>query len=353
MNKRYVIVGAGLAGSTCALLLRRAGCDVVLLERGDAKAKSKLCGGLMTPRSIALAESLFGAERVDGLFGRDFSNMLCVTQKHETMLNGIRMRSLHRKDLDDLVLNIYLDEGGQLRDRCTLKDIDASRKLVFGHDSQGTPFELHYDCLIAADGALSAVRKAIFGALPRAALCLEADVAANPVQPLTMLYSSDLKGYCWYIPRGEGAGAKANVGCVSYGGGASLDDELKGFAASMGVTYEKRRGAFLPTGGDICLRDGDVFFIGDASGLVCPPTGEGIYYALASARLLAQALTSSASFEKLMEPHVRDVSTQFKRRDLFFSARFINMSLGAAEHTPYGTERAIKFALKHFAGFGD
>lgn len=353
MNKRYVIVGAGLAGTTCALLLGRAGCDVVLLERGDAKAKSKLCGGLMTPRSIALAESLFGAQHVNELFGREFSNMLCITQKHQTMLNGISMKSLCRKDFDDLVLNMYLSEGGQLRDRCAVKDVDASRKLVFGRDEQGIPFELGYDFLIAADGALSAVRKALFGTLPRAALCLEADVVANPAQPFTMLYSGDLKGYCWYIPRGEGAGAKANVGCVTYDGDASLDDALKDFAASMGVAYERRRGAFLPTGGDVCLQKDGVFFIGDASGLVCPPTGEGIYYALASARLLAHALTSNASFEKLMEPHTRIVASQFRRRDLFFSARFINMSLGTAEHTPYGAERAIKFALKHFAGFGD
>ncbi len=36
----YLIVGGGLAGSTCAYLLKQAGCDVMLVERLDVETKS-------------------------------------------------------------------------------------------------------------------------------------------------------------------------------------------------------------------------------------------------------------------------------------------------------------------------
>ncbi len=344
-----LVVGGGLAGCACALRLKRRGAAVTLIERHDLQSKSKLCGGLMTPRSIALAQELFGA-RLEPLFGLDFGEMLCVTGKRETMLHGLELRSLHRKDLDDLAMGLCLEAGVAVFDNCELKDIDVPGRTAIAERSSGERLEFSYDALVAADGALSAIRRLFTGAATPGVLSLEAEVEANPSQPLTMLYDARLHGYCWYIPRGMGRDAKANVGCVSYVG-AKLDEVLAAFAQRVGVSYAERRGAFIPTGEGVLLQHGDVRFVGDASGLICPVTGEGIYYALASAKACAYSIETGASYSCLMDEHVRTVDRELKTRELFYSKRFIDVSLGAATRTPYGAERAIKFALKHFASF--
>lgn len=350
MNRRYVIVGGGLAGATCAYMLAQAGRKAVLLERQDIARKAKLCGGLMTPRSIGLAEQIFGKQQLDALFRQSFDEMLCITEKHEVLLKDVSLKSVVRRELDDMVLSSFVKLGGMFIDRCDVKDVDFDNKLVIAKHG-GADRLIPYDVLIAADGAISAVRKLQGGRTPMAALSLEAEVEAKPGKPLTMLYDSGLHGYCWYIPRGEKPGSSANIGCVSYGGDADLDEHLHRFASRMGVAYKTRRGAFIPTGGDICLERDGVYYLGDASGLICPPTGEGIYYALLTAERLFQSLTCGLEYPRLMRDAKREVERQYKTRDTFFSKRFMDTALTAADHTPYGTQRAIRFALKHFAGF--
>lgn len=350
MDKSYVIVGGGLAGATCAYMLTQAGRKVTLLERQSADSKSKLCGGLMTPRSMKLARQIFGSQKVDALFRQSFSEMLCITGKHEVMLENVSLKSVIRREFDDMALASFIEYGGELCDRCDVKHIDFKKKIIVAKRA-GAEQLIPYDVLIAADGALSTVRKLQCERFPMAVLSLETEVEAVAGQPLTMLYDASLHGYCWYIPRGIKPGSSANIGCVSYGGAADLDERLHHFAARENVTYKTRRGAFIPTGGDICLERDGVFYLGDASGLICPPTGEGIYYALLTAERLFQALTCDLSYPRLLRDAKREVERQYKMRDTFFSKRFMDAALTAADHTPYGTQRAVRFALKHFAGF--
>ncbi|MCR4705901.1 MAG: FAD-dependent monooxygenase [Lachnospiraceae bacterium] len=55
-----LIIGAGLAGATLGFLLRQAGKDVLMLELLDVKEKDKLCGGLMTGRTVLQFDEIFG-----------------------------------------------------------------------------------------------------------------------------------------------------------------------------------------------------------------------------------------------------------------------------------------------------
>ena len=51
-STQYLIIGAGLAGSVLAFLLRRSGSEVILAELSDTKSKDKLCGGIMLDSAI-------------------------------------------------------------------------------------------------------------------------------------------------------------------------------------------------------------------------------------------------------------------------------------------------------------
>ena len=52
-----------------------------------------------------------------------------------------------------------------------------------------------------------------------------------------------------------------------------------------------------------------------------------------------------------MQPVVTEIRRQYKLRGLFFDTRFMHCGIKLADATPYGAERAVKFALRHFAGY--
>lgn len=341
----YLIVGAGLAGSTCAYLLRKAGCDVVLLERLDVSKKAKLCAGLVTPRAMRELDIIFD-KWSNKLVKSRFTSMRCDAAGITVDLDRIRMCSVERRELDAFALDAFRDCGGELVDRFHVRAIDFDQHRLEGTRGAEPQEPFAYGTLIAADGALSYVRKALTGSTPDAILSLETTVASIGA-PLTMDYEDGFIGYSWYAPCGDGA----KLGCCAYAGEPDLDARLRSFAEQMGVEYETRRGAFIPTGSDVLLERNGVCFLGDAASLICPPSGEGIYHALHSARMLARALVNKASYHALMQPIVTEIRRQYKLRNLFFDTRFMRCGIKLADATPYGAERAVKFALRHFAGY--
>lgn len=272
--------------------------------------------------------------------------MHCLAAGISVDLHEIQMCSVERRELDAYVLGAFRDCGGELVDRFHVRAIDFDQHRLEGTRG-GEPQEpFAYSTLIAADGALSHVRKALTGRPPDAILSLEATVA-NTGAPLTMCYEDGFIGYSWYAPCGD----VAKLGCCAYADDSDLDARLRAFAGQMGVDYDRRRGAFIPTGSDVLLERDGVYFLGDAASLIAPPSGEGIYHALHSARMLARALVNKASYRALMQPVVTEIRRQYKLRALFFDTRFMRCGIKLADATPYGAERAVKFALRHFAGY--
>lgn len=272
--------------------------------------------------------------------------MHCLAAGINVDLHEIQMRSVERRELDAYALGAFRDCGGELVDRFHVRAIDFDQHRLEG-TRDGEPQEsFAYSTLIAADGALSYVRKTLTGRPPDAILSLEAAVA-NTGAPLIMCYEDGFIGYSWYAPCGD----VAKLGCCAYAGDSDLDARLRAFAGQMGVEYDRRRGAFIPTGSDVLLERDGVYFLGDAASLIAPPSGEGIYHALHSARMLAHALVNKASYRALMQPVVTEIRHQYKLRALFFDTRFMRCGIKLADATPYGAERAVKFALRHFAGY--
>ena len=346
MKTDILIIGAGLAGCTCAYLLAEAGYDVTLLERTNLQNKSKLCAGLIPPRAESLLVSIFG-ERVEELFKERFDTLVCVAGDHRETVHGISMKSLLRNELDSLAASSARDAGANVVDRFFLHRIDFENCIMRGANEDRRPFELEYRILVGADGAVSQVRRLSSGVKPHAALSLEAEVPNNGAS-LTIACRKGLRGYSWFAPVGD----VAKIGCVSYKDNCDLKAELGTFARECGIEFDGDiRGAFIPTGDDICLRRGNVRFIGDAAGLICPPSGEGIYHALHSASMLARAIESHASYEALMKSSVIEIERQHRMMGLFYSDSFMNAGLTAAGLTPYGKERALKFALRHFCSY--
>ncbi len=309
LHTGYLIIGAGLAGCTLGYLLRKAGADVLALEICDAEKKDKLCAG-------AMSEETF--ERMAGIFGGDVREALQYVYVH-----GIRRRlgereirrrnvsgliTMPRKQLDDYALRRYLNVGGKIMDRMSVKAVDPVKKEAACRDLRtGRSFPIRFEVIIGADGAASAARRLITGKRPEVIPSLEVRVPKISDEML-MAYQYGKVGYAWYIPQTE----HATVGVGFWNSTPQFCKEsLQSFLREISLDADPRdvRGAFLPSGRDILLRSGDnAFFTGDAAGLINPMDGSGIHYALISARCLAEALTGGGSYEEAMRPWTDEIT---------------------------------------------
>jgi geranylgeranyl reductase len=99
--------------------------------------------------------------------------------------------------------------------------------------------------------------------------------------------------YGWVFPHGD----TLSVGTGSADKGFSLRNavgELRAAAGLEGAEVLRREGAPLPMKPLKRWDNGrDVLLAGDAAGVVAPSSGEGIYYAMAAARMGAQAIHQS------------------------------------------------------------
>jgi flavin-dependent dehydrogenase len=167
---------------------------------------------------------------------------------------------------------------------------------------------LYFSQIIGADGANSRTRRLITHKKTDVLISFEAETDKNG-EDMIFDYLFGAVGYNWYIPWED----RVMVGSFFQDVPAAVcrqhfDDFLRTVAPpSLGPV--KVRGAFIPTGQDVCLKVSDnVYFTGDAAGLVHGADGGGIVYALVSARLLAEALLTGEDYEKLMQPYVSKVA---------------------------------------------
>ena len=262
----FLIVGAGLAGSVAGFLLKKAGAGVLALELLDAKTKEKLCGGMLFETTPVQFAQVFGEGCMDALRP--------VRIKHRDRYAGreiIREKdvfyTLSRKRLDDYCLERYLQVGGTLQDRTTVRGIDDSAGVAECADLRtGETFEVEFGRIIGADGAMSAVRRLLTGKNQRVGIAMEGVVPLLSRDSVFEYLPREV-GYSWYIPQGENAVA----GCISYPGNAAICREgMNALCRSLQIEAPRSvRGAAIPMGGDMLLEYGSrVSFVGDAAGLI-------------------------------------------------------------------------------------
>ena len=236
--------------------------------------------------------------------------------------------ALPRKRLDYYCLERYLQAGGMMQDRTTVREIDDSAGVAICADLRtGETFEVEFGRIIGADGAMSAVRRLLTGRNQRVGITLEGVVPLMSRDGVFEYLSREV-GYSWYIPRGE----DAVVGCGIYHGNAEICREGMN-SLCLGLQIEEPRyvrGAAIPTGDDMLLEYGRrTCFVGDAAGLIAVSSGAGIELAVISARLLSESLVNGNSYTEAMKPktdYIARLAQDAKKS--YFVYRFFIMRKG-------------------------
>lgn len=161
--------------------------------------------------------------------------------------------------------------------------------------------EVHvFDLLVGADGAVSHVRQRLVPHFPGFSTSIAAGffIPARRERIETKFFG-DARGYLWFFPRPD----HLSIGLCLWGGEgaqgretrARLLDLLGRYFPELEPAGGTGYGAFIPTILDPACwsvpRGGpDWALVGDAGGFVDAITGEGIFYALRSARAWGRAL---------------------------------------------------------------
>ncbi len=293
-----VVVGGGPAGATAATDLANLGRSVLLLDRAG---RIKPCGGAIPPMLIEEFEI------PDALLKAHVTSARIVSpsdRKVDMPIDGGFVGMVDRDEFDEW-LRTRATAAGAIRRTGTFERISR--------DSDGVAV-IHYRCggelrcvrarvVIGADGAASGVaRQCVPGAEQMPYVYAYHEIVRSPQNGAAafdgsrcdVYYQGALSPdfYGWIFPHGDttSVGSGTALKGFSIRGAVAALREVAGLEGSETV---RREGAPIPLRPLKKWDNGhDVVLAGDAAGVVAPASGEGIYYAMTSGRIAAEAVHS-------------------------------------------------------------
>jgi digeranylgeranylglycerophospholipid reductase len=287
-----IVAGAGPAGSRMARDLARRGFDVLVLEEHRLVGAPCHCSGLVTPRTIELAD--VGQEVVRNTIR---GAIIHAPGVRPVTIGGDRIHAyvIDRTELDRRLWTQAEAAGATLLPRTRLMSFSLTDTHVVAHvRSEGRPARLRARMLVGADGALSSVAWQIRGTRPTgivAGLGAVAGYDGNPLDDHVEVFLDPHSApgwFGWTIPLLEGL-ARLGTGSAN---GIKPRESFARLQSTFPSTFGAAR-VHSHTGGLIALWEPTpmvadrVMLVGDAARQVKPTSGGGIHAALEAAGLAA------------------------------------------------------------------
>ena len=286
-----LIVGAGPAGSTAARLLATGGARVCLVDKARFP-RPKPCGGALSPRTLRYLPS--GVDRVVRASVRRAVFTFRSGKPFEIVSSAPMGYMVCREEFDAWLRAGAEEAGASVRDGASVRAIEETE---IGFRVRAGGEAISAGTVIGADGANSLVASQCLPGRPAARyLAVEAEVPQDGHdlgETVLVDVGAYPGGYAWAFPKGD----QINVGVmVEYARGRELRHALAAFVAgqsglpAIAAVVQQAAPVAAPRSTPVpCARPG-VLLVGDAAHLADPFLGEGIYSAVRSGTLAAQAI---------------------------------------------------------------
>jgi len=365
-----VVIGAGPAGSFAAEKLASAGQRVAIFD-GRPEGEPKACGGGVTSKALKAWPHML--EAVGRLVDR--VDMYSPAGKR-LELKLVEPFAIYSRTVFDSYLLKRAEKAGArvFNEKLGFSSVERSDDGWIANLKDGSKVSARV--LVAADGANSRFAKEFAGAIPVAEMEVAFGYRAplpSDLEPATIVaFLPKWAGYAWAFPRTDHVSfgiatsqdafdhkqmdellwqfmvsfylGKLRLGQRLWSNRASdrhrrneILEELKGSVER----YAARIPGLAPETWDTRKTVGaDWALLGDAAGFADPVTGEGIYYAIRSGELFADAYLEG-KMESYHKRCMDDFGGELKRASQM-RRRFYGNYLGA----PF-TERMITFGRAH------
>lgn len=297
---RVLVIGAGVAGATCALELSGRGVPVDIAEKA-AFPRTKACGCCIGGAGLAALEELQLRQEVirKGVPTDRWFASLDSRSVELSLPTGV---AISRTDLDPIILDAAINSGATLLSHCeaTVQRMDERAVMIRLKDGSGVR-EASYRMVVVAAGLSAAGLNQIlpWQESPHGPFGFSCLAEMDLVQSGTIYMACDDDGYVGLVRLADGRvdvaaalrsgseAAKAGSPVERVGqliSRSSFPFALPSHISQMHTTPALRRTRRAG--------NGRVVAIGDAAGYVEPFTGEGMTWAMqsgiAAARLLAK-----------------------------------------------------------------
>lgn len=285
-----LIVGGGPAGSSAARQLKRAGADVLVLDK-ERFPRLKLCAGWITPDAVSDLELDIAA----------YPHRFLTFERMHIHVKGLHLpvrcvqHSIRRVEFDAWLL----ERSGAPVLQHAVRNIREEEGAYIVDEA----FRCRY--LIGAGGTRCPVYRTLFRELnPRASelqtVTLEHEIEYDWRERDCHLwfFEHGLPGYAWYVPKQNGW---LNVGIGGMAdrlkaGGRSIHEHwalftrMLGGRLARGANYDPAGYSYYLRGRVDVVRRGNAFIAGDAAGLATRDMAEGIGPAVRSGLRAAEAI---------------------------------------------------------------
>ena len=283
------IVGGGPAGSSCAAFCAMAGLQALILER-EKFPREKVCGDCLNPSCWAVLERLQLTERVRDLPHSKLSSVEFISINGRGVTVNLPSGadgeiSVKRSLFDDLLLRRARELGANVHEKSTVTALSRNDHWNI-ETASGDFFQARI--LIGADGRNSTVAH-LCNLLPRPA---RERVALQAHIPLPRDFGNRI--VLQFLHEGYSGQASVNetqLNLCLVGTPPTISKLRRWAERQFQLPADQSWRTITPlTRSPVPSGHENLFFIGDAARVVEPFTGEGIYYALRSGELAANAV---------------------------------------------------------------
>lgn len=348
------IIGAGPAGCSAALTLRKSNCSVALFEKSSFP-RNKICGDGLCDRSINTLKEINPAyfdELMTILKPLCIRNMRIEYKKHSYFADVKSFGyTCKRLDFDNFLFSLVQRDAKNVSvfQNCGISKVERTDEGLRLYAKNGEVFLAKM--LLVCNGASSVIARNLTGSkLDKSNMGVAIRAYYSGVKDLKndtieLYFKKELfPGYLWVFPMADGT-ANVGFGCLV----KDLNDDIRSIFEKWISNDDKLRQRFadakniLPLVGGLIPYNvdkydcfGDNFCVcGDAANLIDPVTGGGIGSAMVSGYYAAQVAekcvkngdftkTGMEEYSKMLRKRVeREMHTRFMFKNMIMRHRWL------------------------------